>query len=141
MRQLAISFILFCLLFLPSFSPLAQAEMSSTNYRITSTAISGGGNVMTSASFRLGATFGQAGANGSSSSDNYAIDSGFWLTLLFYVVGDINGDGDIDLEDVITALRVVTDMDTGSIVKMADADGDGKIGVGEAIKVLHELSE
>lgn len=117
-----------------------HANMSSANYRITSTVMSGGGNAMSSTNYALMSTQGQSSPLGSASSDNFTADTGFWFTLLLVIVGDVNGDGVMNLEDVISALQVVTGQTPDSIVKEADADGDGKIGVGEAIMILHKLS-
>ena len=47
------------------------------NYGITWDVVGGGGNVMSSTTYRLNSTVGQA-AIGSSSSANYEIHSGFW---------------------------------------------------------------
>ena len=140
MRLLWVLIILSCFI-LPFLPNQAYAEMTSTNYRITSTVLSGGGNAMSSVSFRLESTLGQPGTICSSSSDSYSIDSGFWHTVLLSVIGDVNGDGSVDLEDVITALQVVTGQTPENIIKAADVDGDGVIGLIEALSVLHKLSK
>lgn len=55
------------------------------------------------------------------------------------IPGDINGDTTIDLEDTITALKVVSGL---AVSASADADlnGDGVIGVAEAIATLQILA-
>lgn len=51
----------------------------------------------------------QSSALGNLSSVSYFANTGFWYTLLLTVgIGDVNEDGSVDLEDVITALQVVT---------------------------------
>ena len=126
------------LLFCP-FIPDTHAEMSSTNYKITSSVMSGGGNFMSSTNYHLVSTSGQSGSLGSTTSEGYRIDSGFWYTMLLDTIGDINDDGDVNLEDVIAALQVVTGQSPATIIKEADADGDGKIGLSEAIIILRKL--
>ena len=128
------------LLFLPLVS-VVNAEMSSTNYRITSSVISGGGGMMSSASYVLMATVGQESTPGNSSSASYSIDSGFWYTVLLKTIGDVNGDGYVNLEDVIAALQIVTGQSPAAIMKEADTDGDGKIGLSEALHILRKLGQ
>jgi hypothetical protein len=120
---------------------VASAEMSSTSYRITSSVISGGGSVMSATNYRLVSTLGQPTPPGNSSSTNYNLNSGFWYTVLVNAVGDVNGDSSINLADVIAALQVVTGQSPVTIIKEADADGDGKIGLSEALMVLLKISE
>lgn len=132
----------FCtpLLLLPLFLPSASyAMMSSTNFEITSSVISAGSGSMSSANFSLTATLGQSSPLGETSSTSFNLDSGFWNTLLHTMVGDVNGDGDIDLEDVITALQVTTGQSPATIMQQADMDGDGKIGIVEALMLLKQL--
>ena len=61
---------------------------------------------MQSAGFSLQATFGQPSPVGSSSSVTYSNHTGFWH--FSFVYGDINGDGVIDLSDVIRVLHIMT---------------------------------
>ena len=53
--------------------------------------------------------------------------------------GDVNGDGAVNLKDVISALQVVTGQSPDSIMEVADVDGDGRIGLGEAVIILQKL--
>ena len=96
---------------------------------------------MSSTNYRLVGTLGQPTPIGNSSSTNYGLDAGFWYTMLIDTVGDVNGDGTVNLEDVIAALQVVTGQSLGSVIKEADADGDGKIGLSEALHILRRLGE
>lgn len=96
---------------------------------------------MSSTNFNLTATLGQSSSLGETSSASFNLDSGFWHTLLHTMIGDVNGDGDIDLEDVITALQVTTGQSPATIMKQADMDGDGKIGLIEAIAILNKHRE
>jgi len=61
------------------------------------------------------------------------------------IKGDINNDGDVNLEDAITALRVIsTDSTTGIppdyVTSDADMNGDSKIGMEEVIYILQKVS-
>lgn len=119
----------------------ANAEMSSTSFRIPTSVMSSGGNTMSSANFSMLSTLGQPSALGSGSSTGYISYSGFLYTLLLTIsMGDVNGDGSVNLKDVISALRVVTGQTVTSIYLEADADGDGHIGTAEAIMALRKLS-
>ena len=99
-----------------------------------------GGGAVSSANFNLVSTFGQSPAGGNSSSSNFRIDPGFWYTLLLVKVGDVNGDGQVNLKDLIRALQIVTGQTPDEIMEEADADGDGRIGLVEAIFILNKLS-
>ena len=55
------------------------------------------------------------------------------------MIGDVNGDGIIDLQDVITALQITTGQSPATIMEQADMDGDGQIGIIEALLLLKQL--
>ena len=122
------------------FVSMANAEMSSTSYRISTTVMSCGGNTMSSTNFNMMSTLGQPSPTGNVSSINYINNSGFLFTLLSAIVaGDVNGDGIVNLEDVITALQITTGQTLAGISLIADTDGDGRIGIVEAIMVLRKI--
>ena len=123
------------------FASMVNAEMTSTSFSISTSVISSGGNTMLSDNFNLVSTLGQPGPLGNAASDNYNTDTGFWYTLLLSIVGDINGDGGIDLKDIISALQVMTGQTPDSIVKEADTDGDGRIGIAEAIMIFRKIGD
>jgi hypothetical protein len=56
--------------------------------------------------------------------------------------GDVTGDKRIDLMDAITALRLLTGLDTGAtnVINSADVNGDGKIGNEEIIWLFQRIS-
>jgi len=56
-------------------------------------------------------------------------------------LGDINGDGSIDLEDVIIGLQVLADHDPTEITTASDVNDDDKIGLEEVVFDLVELSK
>ena len=120
----------------------AHAEMSSTSYIIPTSVMSGGGNTMSSANFNIVSTLGQPTVLGIGSSSSYSSYPGFVYTLMLAILmGDVNGDGSINLKDVISALQVVTGQTTASIYLEADANEDGHIGIAEALMVLIKLSD
>ena len=95
---------------------------------------------MSSDNFSMISTLGQPTVLGKGSSTSYNSYPGFWYTFLLTIaVGDVNGDGAVNLEDVIKALQAVTGQTVESIYLEADADGDGRIGVAEAIMILRKL--
>ena len=56
-------------------------EMSSANFSITSSVVSGGGASMGSESYQMTTTIGQSSPIGISSSSNYINSPGFWPTV------------------------------------------------------------
>jgi len=83
-----------------------SAQMSSTNYRITTTVMSGGGAPMGSTNFQINSTLGQSSPLMEQGmdpySDNYGLLPGFWYTIgagsgCLY---DYFGDGDVDGADL-----------------------------------------
>ncbi len=121
------------------FASSASAEMSSESFRIVTSVMSSGGSTMSSDNFSMVSTLGQSSPQGNAASNNFNIDAGFWYTLLLSMVGDVNGDGTVSLKDVITALQAVTGQTVESLYLDADADGDGRIGIAEAIMILRKL--
>ena len=55
------------------------------------------------------------------------------------LIGDMNGNGKIDLSDLILILKVISGEETDKLV-FSDTDGDGKIDLKDAIYVLQRLS-
>ena len=70
------------------------------------------------------------GAMGSDT-ETQIIEAYSWLK------GDVDGDGDVDLNDVIAALRAFVGIQSAGNINMgADVDGNGLIGIKEAIYAL-----
>jgi hypothetical protein len=113
---------------------LCLAGMESENYRIARSVQSGGGAFMVSETYVAGVTLGQASAIGPSASAGYALQAGFWISIL--AKGDVNGDGEVDLADLVLSLRVLAGMGTPDVHSGADVNGDGHIGLAEAIYIL-----
>ena len=56
------------------------------------------------------------------------------------VIGDVNGDGSVNLSDAIFAFQIVADIDSAQNINLAaDVNGDGKIGIEEAICILEKI--
>lgn len=120
--------------------PVSGAQMSSSSYRISTTVLSGGGTPVSSASYGLISTLGQSSPLGGCSSAGFIASSGFWFTLSQVGLADINGDGDVGLEDLILALQIATGQAAGPVFVEADMDGDGRISIVEGIIILRQLS-
>ena len=59
----------------------------------------------------------------------------------FLLMGDVNGNGTLGLEDAILALQVVSGIAPSESVNLsADVNGDGKIGLEEVIYILQRIS-
>jgi hypothetical protein len=87
-----------------------NADMSSANYRITTSVMSGGGGVMGSSGFQLNGTLGQPSPLIDDPlfppfSTSFELYSGFWYTVGVPLVpecaADLNGDGVVDEDDLI----------------------------------------
>jgi hypothetical protein len=121
--------------------PGAAMGMDSASYRLEPDVLSGGGGLSTSASYRMEGTFGQPSPAGLSMSASYRMFSGFWYQLAELIAGgDVNGDGQIDLQDAVLALQIVASFSTTNVHNSADIDGDQTIGVQEAFYVLQKIA-
>jgi hypothetical protein len=54
--------------------------------------------------------------------------------------GDVNGDGVLDLADVVLALKALARIDASRIFRQADVNGDGKIGMSESLYVFDSVA-
>jgi len=118
-------------IFLITFSSLVIAgEMTSTNYTITTTVISGGGSPMTSTSYQLTCTLGQPSPLIDPAfpprSTSYDLLTGFWYTIgssppFSACPADLDTDGDVDDDDLYT---LATDFGQSGLETDADLDSD-----------------
>ncbi len=63
-----------------------------------------------------------------------------------HLLGDLNGNGDVNLDDAILALRLMTgvdasDLDKPYILSGADVNGDWQVGLEEVAYILQDVSE
>jgi hypothetical protein len=63
----------------------------------------------------------------------------FRFTLQPPLMGDVSGNGEVNLEDAILALQVVSGL-TPTVVLTGDVNADNRIGLPEAIYILQEIS-
>jgi hypothetical protein len=75
--------------------------------------------------------------------DGFGGASGMVYLSLTSPMGDVNGDGDIGLEDMVSALQIITASSPGEeiINQEADVNNDLKIGLEETIFLLQQLGE
>ena len=101
----------------------SDAEMTSTNYRITTTVMSGGSGPMGSANFQTNSTVGQPSPlldpNEPPFSDNYDLYPGFWFTL---------STGPLPCEDISSFVQAfgTTNLDIEYNIS-CDSEPDGDI--------------
>jgi len=55
-------------------------------------------------------------------------------------IGDVNGDGKVDLADAILALQVIAGLNPAGVKVSADVNNDGKIGLEEVIYILQKAA-
>lgn len=122
-------------------SSAAISGMTSANYHMQRSVLVSGGSPLSSANYSLKSTAGQPSPVASSASDNYKCFSGFWSYLtMVYLMGDVNGDKEVNLEDIIITLNLLTNRTTTGVQRGADVNGDGRIGGQEAIYILQDVS-
>ncbi len=56
------------------------------------------------------------------------------------IIGDIDGDGFVDISDAIIALQILVMLNPAAIQLCSDVNNDGKIGPQEAVYILHKIS-
>jgi hypothetical protein len=95
------------LVFILSFVPVARGQMQSINFRITTSAMSGGGAPMAADNYNTESTLGQSSPLmdplDPSFSDTYDLYPGFWYVIAAFestCPGDFNGDKDVDGSDL-----------------------------------------
>jgi hypothetical protein len=128
---------LLVLFFVIGISSITIAEMSSENYSIPTSVLSGGGAPMSSDNYKTNSTLGQSSPLTDPAdppgSTNYELYPGFWYTLEASIPqsdcpGDFNGDGDVDGSDLATFAADFgrTDCDTEPDCE-GDFDGDNDV--------------
>ena len=107
----------------------AFAAMSSSNYAIPSSVLSGGGAPMASANYQMNSTLGQSSPLMDPASPpfsaNYMDFPGFWHTQVAacVLIGDLNGDGSVNIFDFgIFRANYPTGM-------ICDLNGDGFVNI------------
>jgi hypothetical protein len=126
-------------------APQAPARAAaSANYQIPWLSINSGGGPAASANYQTNVTVGQA-AVGKSSSANYTLGLGFWYGASGGCAcphqGDTNGDGVIDVFDVIGLIDIAfsggTDtQDSGCPTTRGDVDNNGVTDVFDVIYLI-----
>jgi len=67
--------------------------------------------------------------------------SGFALDIeVLPRAGDVNGDGMIDLADLVLTLQIQTGGAAAAVTVEGDVNGDGRIGMAEAGYILQRIS-
>lgn len=57
-------------------------------------------------------------------------------------IGDVNGDGVVDLTDAILSLQLMTGMTVPAVTNISgDVNGDGRIGAAEAIHAIEKSAQ
>ncbi len=98
----------------------SAAEMSSNNFRITTTVISGGGRPMSSSNYQMNGTAGQPSPLIDPAlppqSTNYDLLTGFWYTIAAGsgCLYDYFDDGDVDGTDLVEFLNAYSSIEVAA---------------------------
>ena len=57
-----------------------------------------------------------------------------------FLKGDVDGDGDTDMKDLVGAMQATVGPEQAAVYTGADVNGDGRIGVAEAVYVMQRVS-
>ena len=125
-------------------------QMTSQNYQILSSTVNSGGGRGSSANYGVQNSTGQPTPTGISQSASYGCFGGFQSTTMEeYVLppvvqaqrGDVNGDGDIDILDVLAVCNHILGIAhlTGDALERADCNGDGGIDILDVIGIVNVI--
>jgi len=117
--------------------------MQSTNYRLDPMVIAAGGGAWAGTGLQGAGTLGQSTALGVAASVSAKTLAGFWHQLFAMIAGgDVDADGTLSLADAILALKAVSGLDTAGtgLTTFADADGNGRIDLPEALYVIQKMA-
>lgn len=127
-------------LFLIVIFAVPATAMTSANYQVEPTTISSGGGTCASSCFILNSSIGPYSPVGISTSATCSNMAGYWYLLEKIIAGgDINGNGNIDLQDAILVLQILSNLPSDGYEKDADVNEDGVIGVQEAVYILQKV--
>ena len=123
------------------------AQMASSNFQIRSSSLNSGGGQMGTANFGIQNSMGQPMPTGICQSANFGMFAGFQPTFLEEFVlptaerGDVNGDGGINVLDVLAVVNDILGIDplTGDAPLRADCNGDEVINVLDALGIVNVI--
>jgi len=136
MKRKKMILIVFMPVFLLIVGTGATLAMSSTNYNLLWSVLSGGGaEGRSSVNYILSDTVGQSSVISLSQSTNYQLGSGYWygISSKECIPGDANEDGDINVFDLVKVKRIILGLDPPTCG--ADANEDGDINVFDLVKI------
>jgi len=134
------------------------SAMGSTNFDLRWNVIGGGGGALSSASYKMGSTVGQI--TGVSTSTNYQLQAGFWVSdncgslpvvpLPGYIsmptdpdgdciYEDLNGNGRLDFADVVLYFNQVTWIAANEPVSAFDLNANGRIDFEDIVALFNEI--
>jgi hypothetical protein len=109
----------------------------SDNYQMLKLVFSGAAMEGSSASFQSTATVGET-ATGPISSPSYQMSQGFWDDLGDnYICGDANGDGSVDISDVVYLIAYIFSGGSAPVPLAAgDANNDTTVDISDAVYLI-----
>jgi PKD repeat protein len=134
------------------------SAMGSANFDLSWNVMGGGGGSLTSPSYTIGSTVGQI--TGLSTSTNYKLQAGFWVTgdacglgvtpLPGYanpptdpdgdcIYEDLNGNGRLDFADVVLYFNQMTWIAANEPIAAFDLNGNGRIDFADIVALFNEI--
>jgi hypothetical protein len=111
------------------------SAQTSANYALNWSVVGSGGCEMTSASYAMQSTVGQAAIG--TLGYGYTIEAGYWHRIAggeLEVCGDVNGDDVVTAADAVIALEIAAGSHPFDLA--ADVDGDGRVTPLDALMIL-----
>lgn len=127
------------LVFVLTIGAASVGQMSSNSYQIPNNVIDTGGGSQSSAHYKIRDCIGQSSPIGVSQSTRFNVSAGY-VYAAFVFHGDANGDGVIDLGDVLYLTNYLYKGGPAPVPLAAgDANCDGVIDIGEVLYLINYL--
>ena len=117
----------------------ATTATANAQFSIPWSTIDGGGGQSTGGEFQVNGTIGQHDAGNTMSGGSFTLSGGFWAGGDFtdVLLGDVNGDGVVDLQDVAPFVDLLT---SGEFLAEADINQDGEVNLQDVAPFVELLT-
>lgn len=117
---------------------LLPTKLSAQPFSVIAYTIDCGGGSCANGGFQLNGGIGQHDAGQELMGATFTLTGGFWvMSASELILGDVNGDGEVNLLDVVPFVDAVT---TGTYIPEADINGDGVVNLLDVAPFIDLLS-